>query len=233
MENITNQINSFLSTLKTIYSQQGQIGKIILPLFLLAFCCACSFLFRLLQTASSANTAVPTPFVFPTQGNVATPTPLFNFGSTPLATLSVPTALPTTPSPATITPTITLTQTPTQIAPTETATLVPTNTVVPVTPTSSGTVQIISVNKAMEYVDLQNFNNAPVDISGWKLVSVTGNQPCALSGVLQPNEVLRVWAKKGDTGFSCGYLINIWNDNQKDPAVLYDAQGKPVSRYPK
>src|SRR5690242_12334210 len=107
MENITNQINSFLSTLKTIYSQQGQIGKIIIPLFLLAFCCACSFLARVLRTTNPANTAAPTPFAFPTQAAVATPTALFNFGLTPLATLSVPTALPTTPSPATLTPTVT------------------------------------------------------------------------------------------------------------------------------
>jgi hypothetical protein len=53
-----------------------------------------------------------------------------------------------------------------------------------------------------------------------------------LSGVLQPNEVLRIWADKGNSGFSCGYPFNIWNDNQADPAVLYDPQGKEISRYP-
>ncbi len=207
------------------------MGKILIPALLLGFCCGCSVLISLLRPGNSANT-VPTPFVFPSQGVVATPTPLFNFGSTPLATLSVPTALPTTSSPASAT------QPPTPTVPTataittETATLIPTNTVIPATPTSSGTVEIVTVNKAMEYVDLQNLNNAPLNISGWKLVSETGNQSCTLNGVLQPNETLRVWAGKGDTGFSCGYLINIWNDNQKDPAVLYDAQGKEISRSP-
>jgi hypothetical protein len=38
--------------------------------------------------------------------------------------------------------------------------------------------------------------------------------------------------RTGISGFSCGYLINIWNDNQADLAVLYDSQGKEVSRYP-
>ena len=84
----------------------------------------------------------------------------------------------------------------------------------------------------MEYVDLQNVGNAPVDLRGWRLVSETGSQACMLSGILQTNEVLRVWARKGDSGFSCGYSFNIWNDNQSDPAVLYNVQGEEVSRSP-
>jgi Lamin Tail Domain len=84
----------------------------------------------------------------------------------------------------------------------------------------------------MEYVDLQNVGNGAVDLQGWKLVSETGSQSCALSGVLQPTAVLRVWARKGESGFSCGFSFNIWNDNQSDPAVLYNAQGEVVSRFP-
>jgi len=53
-----------------------------------------------------------------------------------------------------------------------------------------------------------------------------------LNGVLQPGEVLRVWARRGDTGLNCGYDFNIWNDERADPAVLYDPQGKEISRYP-
>jgi hypothetical protein len=91
---------------------------------------------------------------------------------------------------------------------------------------------IAAVNKIMEYVDLQNVGNAAVDLQGWKLVSETGTQSCALSGVLQPNAVLRVWARKGDSGLSCGFSFNIWNDSQSDPAVLYNAQGEVVNRSP-
>ncbi len=81
-------------------------------------------------------------------------------------------------------------------------------------------------------MDIQNTGNGPVDLSGWKLVSVTGNQTCKLSGILQPEGVLRVWARAGTTGLSCGFPFNIWNDTQADPAVLYDPQGKEVSSYP-
>jgi len=71
-----------------------------------------------------------------------------------------------------------------------------------------------------------------VNLRGWKLVSETGNQACNLRGTLQPNEVLRIWTHVGSPGLSCGFSFNIWNDNQSDPAVLYDPQGKEVSRYP-
>jgi hypothetical protein len=161
---------------------------------------------------------------------------LFNFGTVtfaPFPTFPTATAFPT------LTPLSTETPTPTQILPTSTGTSLPTvtnppatATNPPATATSSGSVLIITVNKPTEYVDIQNFNNAPVDLSGWKLVSETGNQSCPLRGVLQPNEVLRVWARKGDPGLSCRFSFNIWNDNQADPAVLYNSQGEEISRSP-
>jgi hypothetical protein len=234
IENITKEINAFLSALKTTYSQQGQLGKILLPsLFLLVFCCLCSLLVSFFRPRSSPN-VVPSPDVFPTTGIVATPTALFNFGTVtfiPIPTFPSSTALPTlTPLP---TGTGTGTETPTQIVPTETATPLPTVTSPPpATATSAGSVRIVAVNKPMEYVDIQNLHNAPVDLQGWRLVSETGSQSCRLRGVLQPNEVLRVWARTGSPGLSCRFPINIWNDNQPDPAVLYNAQGEEVSRFP-
>jgi hypothetical protein len=88
------------------------------------------------------------------------------------------------------------------------------------------------MDKRAEYVEIRNTGNAPVDLTDWKLVSETGNQPCTLWVTLLPNETLRIWSREGDDGMSCGYHINIWNDNQSDPAILYDAQGREVSRYP-
>ncbi|RPI90820.1 MAG: lamin tail domain-containing protein [Chloroflexi bacterium] len=151
---------------------------------------------------------------------------MFNFGASPFPTLAAPTSLPTTPSPPTGT------QTSTQIVPTATSTPIPTSTNPPATAASGGSVSIVMVDKPTEYVDIQNSGNGPVNLNGWRLVSETGNQPCALNGILQPDEVLRIWAGKGNSGFSCGYLFNIWNDNQADPAVLYDSQGDEISRYP-
>ena len=225
------QINSFLSGLKTTYSQQGPIAKILFPgIILLVSCFLCSVLISLFPlTARNSSTAVPSPNVLPSVAMGATPTALFNFGSgtfTPFPTFPAPSALPS------LTSLPTGTETPTQAVPTETATPLPTVTNPPPTVANSGSVVITTVNKVMEYVDLQNVGNGPVDLSGWKLVSVTGNQSCPLRGVIGPNEMLRVWSGKGDSGLSCEFAFNIWNDNQADPAVLIDGQGKEVSRYP-
>lgn len=225
---ITEQLNSILSTWKTLYNQQGQTGKILIAVLgLFLFCCLCGGLFSLLPSGSRNTPGItPSPILPTSNGIQATPTPLFNFGSTVFPTLIAPSPLPTTPAPATAT------AIPTQTVPPATATTAPTNTNPPPTVSSIGSVQIVTVNKADEYVDLQNTGNGPVDLSGWELVSETGNQSCILQGTLQPNDALRVWAHTGTSGFSCGYLFNIWNDNQSDPAVLYDAQGKEISKYP-
>jgi hypothetical protein len=232
-ENITKRVNAFLSPLKTIYNQQGQTGKILLAmLFVFVFCCLCSVPLSVLRFRSRvAATPVPSPNVFPTiAGTEPTPTSLFDFDFptlTPFPTLtfSVPTAFPTLTPPPTGSPTST------SIPSTATATQQP-PTIPPATATSSGAVEIITVNKPMEYVEIQNRTNAILDLRGWRLVSETGNQSCALRGTLQPNEVLRIWARRGEPGFDCRFGFNIWNDNTSDPAVLYNPQGEEVSRVP-
>ena len=226
------QINSFILRLKTLYSQQGRTGKILLPsLVLLASCCLCSLSISLFSSGLRNSPITPGPNVLPSVGIAATPTALFNFDFatfTPFPTLPPSTALPT------LTPLPTETPTSTQTVPTATGTPLPTMTATqpPATVSITGSVRIVTMDKAMEYVELQNVGNAPVDLTGWKLVSETGSQSCTLRGVLQPNEVLRVWARKGDPGLSCGFSFNIWNDSQADPAVLYNAQGEEVSRFP-
>jgi hypothetical protein len=157
----------------------------------------------------------------------------------------------TTPTPngsetPTATPTITDTPTPTD---TQTPTDAPLPTGLPTqkfdTPTvvvlqatlsaaaSRVFIVIIYVDKVAEYVDIQNAGNPPVNLSGWKLVSEVGSQTCFLKGILEPKGVLRIWAGKGQSGISCGFKKDIWIDNEPDPAVLYNAYGEEVSRYPK
>ena len=238
-ENITKQINSFLSTLITTYRQQGQIVRVLIPaLLMLVFCCLCLVMVPLLTSRNPSN-ALPSPNVFPTDGTQATPASLFNFATfTPFPTLTsfVPTAFPT------LTPPPTGTETPTQIVPTVTATSIPSATASPVptatnpppsaTATSVSSVMIITVNKPAEYVEIQNFSQTPVDLRGWRLVSETGNQSCNLRGTLAPNEVLRIWTHRGNPGFDCRLPNDIWRDNVADPAVLYNSQGEEVNRFP-
>jgi hypothetical protein len=93
-------------------------------------------------------------------------------------------------------------------------------------------VVIIHVNKLEEYAEIQNLTADPVNLDGWRLVSEVGNQSCRLRGTLQPEEVLRIWARRGNPGLDCRFQNNIWRDNEPDPAVLYNPQGQEVSRFP-
>ena len=222
-----------------MYDRQGQIVKVLIPaLFLLAFCGLCSLAIPLLLSRNPSNIP-PSPTVFPADGTQATPTALFHFSTFtpfPTSTAFVPTAFPS------LTPSPTGTQTPTQLAPTATGTSIPSGTASPIptatnppptaTATSVRSVEIIAVNKPAEYVEIQNLSPAPVDLGGWRLVSETGNQSCDLRGTLAPNDVLRIWARRGNPGFDCRFPNDIWRDNVADPAVLYNAQGEEVSRFP-
>lgn len=235
IENIKKQINSFLSTLRTTYSQQGQTGRILIPaLFLFVICCLCSITINLLRPRDTVS-GTPSPNLFPTQGGGPTPTPLFNFGGatfTPFPTFPGPTPFPT------LTPSLTGSPTATVIAPTATnlptatATPIPTNTIPPATPTSSSPIVIVTLDTAAEYAEIQNIGSAEINLRGWRLVSEAGNQSCELRGTLAPNAVLRIWARRGNPGFDCRLSENIWRDNASDPAVLYNPQGEEVSRFP-
>jgi hypothetical protein len=81
-------------------------------------------------------------------------------------------------------------------------------------------------------VEVQNFSQTPVNLRGWRLVSETGDQLCNLRGTLDPNEVLRIWSRRGNPGFDCRLGNDIWLDDAADPAVLYNPQGEEVSRFP-
>ena len=240
IDTISKQVQASLSTLKTIYDRQGPTGRILLVfLLILPFCCLCPVLVSLPGWGSrDTATLVPSPVLLPSEAGGSTPTALFDFDFptlTPFPTQPFSTALPTLTSPPTGT------ASPTQTAPTATGTALPTMTSVqpsatasqpPVIPTSGGSVLIIAVDKPREYVDIQNRTNAAVDLRGWRLVSETGNQSCPLRGTLQPDEVLRIWARRGEPGIDCRFAFNIWNDNTPDPAVLYNSQGEEVSRFP-
>lgn len=88
---------------------------------------------------------------------------------------------------------------------------------------------IVGVNKRAEYVDIQNIGNQAQDLSGWVLVSEKGEQSCSLAGVLEPGQTLRIWAQTGE-GYSCGFEGTIWNNDEYDAAVLYNAAGVEMDR---
>ncbi len=230
---LVDQLNSLFSTWKTSYSQQPPAIRILIPvsLFLLV-CCLCSVPWALSRRGSPA-TAPPGTELFPTSGTPVTPTALFDFDFptfTPFPTLPPPSPFPS------LTPLPTETHTATSLAPTATATQtvtpLPTMTFTSVPPTATPIpVVIVAVHKVAENVDIQNVGPTAIDLAGWRLVSQVGNQSCNLSGTLGPGKVLRIWADRGP-GFDCGLRNEIWDDNQEDPAVLYNAEGQEVARFP-
>jgi hypothetical protein len=80
-------------------------------------------------------------------------------------------------------------------------------------------------------VTIKNIGNQPQDLLGWRIRSEKGNQDnCVLGGILGPGETLNIYSESGP-GFSCGYSGPIWNNDERDPAVLIDASGYEVSRW--
>lgn len=209
--------------LSSWFAQQKPRGQFVIGcagLVLLA--CLWGGVFSMLARSSQSATLPPTLTFQPG----LSPTALFNFGVetfTPFPTLPPSTPLPTLPP----SPTTAMTSTATIVVPTSAI-----NTSTMTSTPSNGALTIVNVNKAAEYVDIQNGSAQAVDLTGWVLVSEKGYQPCDLKGVLQAGEALRIWARTGDSGLSCGYPGNIWNDKEADAAVLYDPQRKEVSRFP-
>ncbi len=86
-----------------------------------------------------------------------------------------------------------------------------------------------------ETVTLENNGPVAVDLSGWTLVSVRGNQRYTIPGgtVLEPGARITVYSGPGAD--AAGPLFwttdNMWNNSELDPAELYDAAGTLVSRW--
>lgn len=107
----------------------------------------------------------------------------------------------------------------------------------PSTSTGSGTsvtitnVIISGVDKAAELVTIKNNGTSDVVLTGWVLVSVTGNQRYIFpSFTLKAGGKVTV-ASGGASGDFVWTSSNIWNNSSSDPAQLYDSQGSLVSTY--
>ncbi|MHB1317976.1 MAG: thermonuclease family protein [Anaerolineae bacterium] len=98
-------------------------------------------------------------------------------------------------------------------------------------------VHIAGVNKSgrPETVTLSNAGLAPVDISGWTLISVRGNQRFSIpvGAVLEAGASVTIYSGPGAD--AAGPLFwttdNMWNNSEFDPAELYDASGVLVDRW--
>lgn len=99
--------------------------------------------------------------------------------------------------------------------------------------TKQTNVIIESVDRKAEIAQIRNEGDNDVDLSGWVLVSVQGDQryTFAEGTILKAGESLAVLSgsnAKADIGQVVWTEKNIWN-NDYDPAELYDAAGQLVS----
>ncbi len=111
-----------------------------------------------------------------------------------------------------------------------------------------------------EYVEIKNTSYTPQNIAGWTLTNITKGQPtyifppfkpcsCTYLGTwqkcvdecypphpdtIEPHESIKVYTGEPDweSGGYCFYYDwgDIWNNETPDTAVLYNAEGKEVSR---
>lgn len=80
-------------------------------------------------------------------------------------------------------------------------------------------IQITRIDKGAEKVTLKNISLEAVDLTGWHMCSVKGNQEHPISGVLAPNE---------ERTFN-GPVGNIWSNGEQDDGSLYNAKGQLVA----
>ena len=80
-------------------------------------------------------------------------------------------------------------------------------------------VKITGINKAAETVTLQNVSGEAVNLDGWHMCSIKGNQLHPIGGPLAP----------GETKTFPGPAGNIWSNSERDDGALYNPQGQLIS----
>lgn len=84
-------------------------------------------------------------------------------------------------------------------------------------------VNIVSVDKEAEVVTLENVSDAAVDLTGWTMCSITGNQTHdGIEGTLESGETREFTYTDVEDG-------SIWTDDANDDGALYNADGQLVS----
>jgi hypothetical protein len=80
-------------------------------------------------------------------------------------------------------------------------------------------VAIVSIDKVAETVVLKNVSPETVDLSGWHMCSIRGNQEHPIGGALAPGE-----SRSFD-----GPVGTIWSNSENDDGALYNPGGQLVS----
>jgi hypothetical protein len=83
-------------------------------------------------------------------------------------------------------------------------------------------IRIVAIDKAAETVTLRNVSAQAVDLTGWRMCSVTGGQQHPVSGQIAA----------GESRTFSGPAASIWNNSSPDPGALWNPAGSLVSYWP-
>jgi len=99
---------------------------------------------------------------------------------------------------------------------------------------SSNDIEILDLDKKAEYIIIKNTGDNSVNLMGWTILSVRGEQDFTFSDfVLAPNATVKVGdsSKNPDVDFHWLDGRGTWNNSKSDPAELYNLNGELVNRY--
>lgn len=95
-------------------------------------------------------------------------------------------------------------------------------------------VSIKSVDKKLEFVVLENNSTENIDLKGYKIVSVLGNQTYIFdSYVLKSGDTVKIGDSKKNSDIDLYWLCGrgTWNNSKSDPAELYNKDGELIDKY--
>jgi beta-lactamase superfamily II metal-dependent hydrolase len=92
-------------------------------------------------------------------------------------------------------------------------------------------IEIIDIDKKGELVTIKNTSSSTINLKGWKLISLKGNQQFIFPEYnLASGGILTVSSGDLEGDLEWG-SINIWNNTESDPGELYDNNGNLVFTY--
>ena len=96
-----------------------------------------------------------------------------------------------------------------------------------------GQVVIAKLDKKAEYIILQNNGSVAVDLTGWRILSVRGEQSFTFSSfTLESGATVKVGdSAKNQVDFHWLDGRGTWNNSDSDPAELYNVAGERVDRW--
>ena len=95
-------------------------------------------------------------------------------------------------------------------------------------------ISIIELDKKLEYIILKNNSTEDIDITGWKIVSIRGDQTFIIpTCVLGPNETVKIGDSETNSDVDFHWLDGngTWNNSKSDPAELYNKLDILMDRY--